>query len=192
MIAPNKQNLLILNKQKKMILNGHKLLKEKRTGLIKKFLEISKEGKDLEKKIENKKESIIDYYLQAVVFIDLEKLIKLLDFIPCMKLEIKKNRISGVKINEINIQLSNPKRESFKSSLKSSLGSFANIFLELIKLEEIKMMCKNFAYEIQKTNRQITNLENKIEQISNQIKWIKMTIMEKSNLEKATLIKIFK
>ena len=45
------------------------------------------------------------------------------------------------------------------------------------------------AYEILKTNRQISNIEKKIEEFTHQIKWIQSTLQEKDNLEKSTLIK---
>jgi vacuolar-type H+-ATPase subunit D/Vma8 len=50
MIAPNKQNLILLKNQKKVTQNGYKLLKEKRAGLIVYFLELSKKGKELKRK----------------------------------------------------------------------------------------------------------------------------------------------
>jgi hypothetical protein len=61
-----------------------------------------------------------------------------------------------------------------------------------LELSQLKINTLRIAAEIEKTNRQIQNLEKKTEDIEAEIKFIENALNEKSNLEKATLIKIFK
>ena len=53
----------------------------------------------------------------------------------------------------------------------------------------MKLNTKRIASEILKVNRQISNLERKVEDILAQIKYIQNSLMEKENFEKSVLIK---
>lgn len=191
MLAPNKQNLLILKNQNTLIASGHKLLKEKRTGLINTFLKLAREGKILEKKVSSEFEKILINYKQASYFVDKGNLFEKLSPVSTVELEITKKRISGVRVENIDIVVEATVNNDLKPKLKTALWKFANFFPELMKLEQNKLTCQKIAQEIHKVNRQINNLDKKIEDIQAQIKQIKQVLQEQSNLEKATLIKIF-
>ncbi len=191
MIAANKQNLLLLKSQKKLVQNGHKLLKEKRSGLIVTFLNLSKKGKELEKKISSEVQKALEIYSQSITFTDTLSLLKLLTQVPALKLDTQKKRISGVYVQNLNLKVKPPKREKIKTGISKGLNSFAKYLPILLELIQLKLNCQKIAEEITKTNRQISNLEKKIENIEDDIKFINSALQEKQNLEKATLIKIF-
>lgn len=192
MLAPNKQNLLILKIQKKLVGNGHKLLKEKRSGLILTFLKFAKRGRDLEREVSFNLQKILKTYAGGLTFISSQSLLNFLTPIPSLNLKVAKKRISGVYVDDLNLELKIPSRKNLKTFLNQTLRAFASFFPKLVSLSNLKINCQRVAREIEKTNRQIQNLENKIENIDNEIKFIETALNEKSNLEKATLIKIFK
>lgn len=192
MLAPNKQSLLLLRSQQTLIQNGYKLLKEKRSGLINSFLTFANQGKKLENELNLKLEKILNFYLAGLTFTDLLKLKKVLVKQPILKLEIQKKRISGVRVSDLKLQIKPIKRTNLKISLQQALNEFNLLFPDLIRLEQIKLTCQQIAMEIKKTNRQISNIEKKIEDTDSQIKQILFVLNEISNLEKATLIQIFK
>jgi len=99
MLAPNKQNLLLVKKQKKVIKNGLKLLREKRTSLVMMFLEQARRGKQLEQKLSCDLQKVLDKYKQVTTFINIQKLISNLPIEPIMKLDVQKKRTSGVYLN---------------------------------------------------------------------------------------------
>jgi vacuolar-type H+-ATPase subunit D/Vma8 len=191
MLAPNKQNLLTLQSQKKTVISGHKLLKEKQTGLILAFLELSKKGKALEQKLAFELNSILAKYYQDLTFINLQDLIDSLSFIPSSNLHIAKKRISGVFIETLEYQLKPPHRTHLKSHLQESLDRFAEYFPLLLEISQLKLNCTKLASEIQKVNRQIANLEQKQISLDEEIKFITNFLNEKDSLEKAILIRIF-
>jgi H(+)-transporting ATP synthase subunit D len=191
MIAANKQNLLLLKSQKKLVQNGHKLLKEKRSGLIVTFLDLSKKGKELEKKISSEIKKALEIYSQSITFTDTLSLLNLLEAIPALKLNTQKKRISGVYVQNLNLQVKPPTRNKIKVGITKGLNNFAKYLPILLELIQLKLNCQKIAEEITKTNRQISNLEKKIENIEDDIKFINSALQEKQNLEKATLIKIF-
>lgn len=191
MIAPNKQNLLLLKGQKKTFQNGHKLLKEKRNGLIVSFLELSRRGRDLEKKLSKDLQSFLSVYEKSLTFVSAESLLENIDKTPALGLEVKKKRLSGVSVRDLSITIKPPKRTNLRKDLNVSLNQAAKIFPLLMELIQLKLNCEKMAHEILKTNRQISNIEKKIEEFGEQVKWIQSTLQEKDNLEKSTLIKIF-
>jgi vacuolar-type H+-ATPase subunit D/Vma8 len=191
MLAPNKQNLLLLKRQAKTMANGYKLLKEKRTGLVVTFLDLARQGQQLENQIQGKIRRVLNNYRQSMTFVSRENLVENLENLPNTKLVVSKQRISGVYVDQLHLDVASPDRPNLKPDLNQSLKLFAGSFGGLIKLSQIKLNCQKIALEIQKTNRQIASLEGKIEETKAQIKFIKDTLDEKANLEKATLIHIF-
>jgi vacuolar-type H+-ATPase subunit D/Vma8 len=193
MLAPNKQNLLILKGQVKLVENGLKLLKEKRSGLIYTFLELAKQGKILEQKVSNQISKLISNYDSSMAFLSSQELELLLtkDPVKVMNLQIHKKRISGVYVDELKIHLVPPHRDYLKFDIRSILKVFANFLPIILELSQLKLNTQRMSQEIQKVNRQISNLENKISDINTQIKFIRNALMEKENFEKSVSIKLF-
>lgn len=190
MIAPNKQNLIQLNNQKKITQNGYKLLKEKRAGLIKYFLELSREGKKLEFDV-SKYLKYINSSGRLFSIYDIIELNKYLFGNPSTYIHVSKKRVSGVYIDIIHIEISTSIRTKLKEIVQNKLESFSDIFPMLVKLGQLKLNCSRLAEEILKTNRQISNLEKKIEDITSITKKIRAILSDKENLEKGILMKLF-
>jgi V/A-type H+/Na+-transporting ATPase subunit D len=191
MLAPNKQNLLLLRGQIKVVNNGLKLLKEKRNGLIAMFLSIAKEGKVLEYKLQSDQQKILSLYNKSMTFTSTESLLSALQPKSAKELKILRKRVSGVYIESLDIKIYPQTRNNLKINLRKSLGAFANSFADILKVSQLRLNITRVSNEIQKTNRQINNLEIRLENIKTQIKYINSALSEKENLEKATLIKIF-
>lgn len=191
MISPNKQNLLFLKKQKKLVANGLKLLTEKRNSLIAIFLDLSAKGKQKQKIVSNIWSIFFKKYNQDLSLINVPKLLK--NIFPPLKskTKISTKRFSGVYLDQIELAVEDGQRQNLKPSINSSLTTFKDIFPEFIQLAQTKSNCLKISREIIRTNRQISNLENKSIEIDSQIKYIENALLEKSNAEKAILIKIF-
>ena len=191
MIAPNKQNLLLLKTTLKSQQNGHRLLKEKRSGLILSFLQLAKQGKKLESEISTNRQAILSSYLQSLNLVSPASINLSLDFQPVLELVSSKKKISGVSIIELTAKLNLPNRQNLRLPIQITLANFANLFPNLITLSQLKTSCQSLALEIKKVARQINNLEQKTNQTQLDLKFIKQALDERSNLEKATLIKTF-
>jgi vacuolar-type H+-ATPase subunit D/Vma8 len=192
MIAPNKQNLIFLKGQKKLLQNGYKLLKEKRTGLIVTFLEMANEGKDLELELRKYLSQVVANYRESTRFMSGDSISQSLLSDPKYSLSISRKRVSGVFVTLLSISMQSLGKSSLKTSLVKTFTYFNYLFPKLVSLGQKRINIIRVAAEIQKTSRQIINLERKIENTEADLKYIKMMLMEKDNFEKATLIKIFK
>lgn len=191
MLSPNKQNLILLKQQSKLTKNGYKLLQEKRNGLIINFLKISREGKHAEHQLLRKLEGFTSRFESVTAFVSSNELLEVLTKKAAMSLTIDKKRLSGVYVNQFDLVVQPPIREPLKESLHNVLHQFGPLFKEIVELSQMKSNVENLAQEIHKTNRQISNLEQKIESIAANIKYIKSALMEKENYEKSVLMKIF-
>jgi len=191
MIAANKQNLLLVKSQKKAVDNGLRLLREKRTGLVVMFLKMAREGKQKQQKLSQNWLIFLNQVKKSFSTINSQELIKQLTPKVLTKLNIKHKNITCLKTNQLDLAVGNLPRPKLKTNLSQTLSDFNLIFPEFIKLAQLKTNCLKISTEITKTNRQISNLEKKLEDISAQMKYINSALLERSNSEKATLIKIF-
>ncbi len=191
MLAPNKQNLLLLKKQKNTYKNGHKLLQEKRNGLILSFLNLSRKGKEMEQKMSKDLSKILSLYDKNLSFISAKAILDNLTNEPAVNLTVKKKRLSGVQVQDLQIEVNPPKREIFKQGIRTSLEKMGQYLPTLLELVQLRQTCASLGIEILKTGRQISAIEGRIEETEAQVKWIKSTLDEKSNLEKSILITIF-
>ncbi len=192
MIAPNKQNLILLKGQKKLLANGYKLLKEKRTGLIVTFLEMANEGKSLEIELREYLNTVVTNYRVATRFMSGDSISNSFQVDPKYHLSINRKRISGVYVTLLKINMQVLGNSNLKPALIKTFTHFNYLFPKLVLLGQKRINILRVAAEIKKTSRQIINLERKIENTNGDLKYVKMMLMEKDNFEKATLIKIFK
>lgn len=191
MIAPNKQNYLLLKRQLKTIVSGHKLLKEKRNGLILAFLELCRKGDLLEHELRGEIKQILDVYEQSMTLVSSEDLASSINPSCKMKLDVSKKRMSGVRLTQFAMELGTKLQESIKPDINESLLMFQHTFPKVMEMIQLQINCKKLSLEITKTNRQIANVENNIEGIKSTLKFISLTLQEKENQTKSILIKLF-
>lgn len=193
-IAPNKQTILLLKKQQKLVQNGHKLLKEKLVGLIRIFTDLVQQGFLLEKKLNQELEVILKQYQKSTLFVNKKQLLALLEEQKqtLFQIEIKEKKILGVTLQEVRVQVRPSTEGKLKKNLDLCLEAFVYLFPTILQVNQLKANCRKLSQEIKKTLRQISNLEKRQQIIAEQIKYIKSVLEEQSNLNRATLIRIFK
>jgi V/A-type H+-transporting ATPase subunit D len=192
MLAPNKQNLLLTKKRQKSVNLGLKLLKEKRTGLIKSFLDVAREGKQKQSEISSEIEDFFLKYNSKISIIDLNTLIDNLIRQPNSYMQVNKKKISGVQVENLIIQLKKSINYQLKDDIINIINKFTEYFPQIIIISQLKKTCQIISKEIERVNRQIANLETQTLQLSEDIKQIQSVLNERDNLEKATLIQLFK
>lgn len=191
MVAANKQNLLLIKGQRKSVDNGLRLLREKRSGLVIMFLKLANEGKQKQKQLSKNWLIFLNLIKKNLSLLNIKELLNQLNPKLSTKLTLKYKNVTGVHLNQLDFAIDNQPRNSLKTNLKNSLSDFNGIFPDFIKLAQLKTNCLKIATEITKTNRQISNLETKLEVMQAEIKYINAALLERSNAEKAILIKIF-
>jgi len=192
-IKPTRIELIKLKIRLKTSERGHKLLKEKRDGLMKKFMEIIKEAKvkriEMEEKLSN---SGKDFAIISSPFSPKE--VEQFFLLPSMKAEVsmEEKNIMGVKIPVFSCQACkiDPDEKSysyffFPIGMEKSIKEFENTFSLMLELANIEHSARLLSFEIEKTRRRVNALEYIIiPQIIQNIKLIRSKLDENERAEK--------
>lgn len=183
-VNPTRMNLLLLKKQVKTAKRGHKLLKDKRDGLMKTFMEIIREVRSLRKEVEQKMGFVFSHFLSASATMPSKKLENAL-YLTTAKLELE---VSTKNVMSVHVPVFKSKFSGsaltyspiFKSGeLDISLKGLQEIFPLLIKLAEIEKTAEALAEEIEKTRRRVNALEyRRIPDLEDTVRFITMKLEE--------------
>ena len=185
-VSPTRIALLTLKKELKTAEKGHKLLKDKRDGLVKKFMEVIYEAKALRESVEGRLGSAFDSYTRASGMTAASALDTAF-MTPNAKidLQVEIKSVMSVKIPEFKIQKTG---SAFSYGLLETTGDLDNamvkfdeVFVDLLRLAELEKTAENLAEEIEKTRRRVSALENiRIPNLEDTIKFITMQLDERN------------
>ncbi len=196
-IKPTRIELINLKGKLKLAINGHKLLKKKRDGLIlelrKKIKELKDFKSDLVKKIRVANDLIFKVELKyGNTEIELFKSVLLKN----SYVDVLVSNIMGVKVPKIEIKEEKKKKIveeellAFPLELIKAFKIYNEIFKDIFKYVELQLTIRNLLEEIEKTKRRVNALENKIiPDLNEKISWVKMMLDE---LERENIIKLKK
>lgn len=194
-VNPTRQELLKLKVKLKTAKRGHKLLKEKRDGLMKSFMEIIREAKDLRQQVE---EELGQGFFSFVFFSAKmrQSVIKEALMVSTKKvsLEAKTKNVMGVEVPIFNYQEEGKflayDLATTSTSIDRALEIFSKALQTMVKLAEIEHSAKLLAEEIEKTRRRVNALEYVfIPDMEETLKYIQDKLNEQ---ERGTLITLMK
>lgn len=184
-VNPTRIALLSLKKELKTAKKGHKLLKDKRDGLVKKFMAVIYETKALRESVEERLGSAFGSYARASGMASAAALNTAL-MVPNAKidLDVKIKSVMSVKIPEFEIKKTG---SAFAYGVLETTGDLDNamvkfdaVFVDILKLAELEKTAENLAEEIEKTRRRVSALENiRIPNLEETIKFITMQLDER-------------
>lgn len=190
-VNPTRMTLLNLKKQVKTASRWHKLLKDKRDGLMKNFMAIIREARELRREVEKEMWTVLKSYLFAASEIDPNALEWTLNFSSSkLELSVVTKNIMSVHVPEFQCETSgnfvNYGFAQTSGDLDISLTKLEKILPKLIKLAEFEKKAESLADEIEKTRRRVNALEyTMIPNLKDTIKFITMKLGEQ---ERASII----
>lgn len=195
-IKATRMEYLKLRRRLKTAQRGHKLLKEKRDGLMKKFMEIIKETKQTRKELE---EGLATASKQFAISTSglMEKEVEEFFVLPSSKIKVssKEENVMSVLVPEFEYQIEG----DFKTysdftaplAMESSLKKFWQALETMVRLAGIEHTARLLSYEIEKTRRRVNALEYVIvPKIKTQMKYISSKLGEQERAEKIIRLKI--
>jgi V/A-type H+-transporting ATPase subunit D len=198
-VNPTRMELTRLKKKLSTAIRGHKLLKDKRDELMRKFLDMVRENKALREKVEagihaaNK-----NFVLARSVMVDEILNTSLMAPRQEVYLETHTRNVMSVNIPEFEYKTKTPDENDIypygyaftSSDLDDAVKSLANILPDMLKLAEVEKSCQLMAAEIEKTRRRVNALEHvMIPDMQQKIKYIVMKLDEN---ERSTQIRLMK
>jgi V/A-type H+-transporting ATPase subunit D len=174
----------------KMAVRGHKLLKEKRDGLMQRFLGVVREARETRERVEGQFFKALNVFLAGSAYIKPSVLKESLSYTTYnVGVDISEKNIMGVRVPVFKIDREgNPYSYGLTETtgdLDLSLRLLDEMVPYLLELAEIEKAAQLLANEIEKTRRRVNALEYvMIPQLDEAIRYISMRLeeMERSNL----------
>ena len=179
---------------------GHKLLKDKRDELMKKFLEVVRENKELREKVESSLARVHSSFSIAAAAVSPHMLKEAL-ILPKKegKLDVSYKNVMSVTVPVFNLQvLSESGSDGFNYGMAFTSGELDaaavelnSILPDLVRLAEMEKTAQMLAEEIEKTRRRVNALEYiMMPRYLETIKTIKMKLEENERGNTTRLMKV--
>ena len=197
-VNPTRMELKKLETRYNTAKRGHKLLKDKRDELMRQFLLIVKEYKELRLKVDNSLSSVYGSFSAAGAVMGRKEMLEAL-MLPKKegKLTVNYKSRMNVETPVFNFKVqsgSDGMNYGFaftSSELDSSVEELSNILCDMVKLAEIEKSAQLLAEEIERTRRRVNALEHiMMPQYLDAIKKIKMKLDENERGNITRLMKV--
>lgn len=178
---------------------GHKLLKDKRDELMKKFLEVVREDKALREKVEASLASVQASFSVAGA-VSSPLMLKEALILPKRegRLDVTYKNVMSVIVPEFSLEMSGSGSDSYNygmaftsGELDASLEQLNDLLGDMVRLAEMEKTAQMLAEEIEKTRRRVNALEYiMIPQYLETMKSIKMKLEENDRGNTTRLMKV--
>nr|WP_295349205.1 V-type ATP synthase subunit D [uncultured Streptococcus sp.] len=200
-VKPTRMELNILKERLKTATRGHKLLKDKRDELMRRFIEAVRENDRLRQRVEA---ALVDNMQDFVMAKSLESdlMVEEIFAVPTreVRLDIEEENVMSVRVPKLHARIDNPYDDdegdvvysylASNSQMDSTIQEMGALLPDLLKLAEIEKSCQLMADEIEKTRRRVNGLEYAtIPDLKETIYYIEMKLEE---AERANLVRIMK
>lgn len=196
-VKPTRMELNNLKERLKTAERGHKLLKDKRDELMRRFISLIRENNQLRKEVES---YLIDNLKSFAVAKSLKnsQMVEELFSIPSKEIElfVEKENIMSVTVPRMHMNITSQNENSEYSYLSSNsemddvFATMNSLIDKLLRLAEVEKTCQLMADEIEKTRRRVNGLEYSIiPNLSETIHHIELKLEE---AERANLVRIMK
>lgn len=199
-VNPTRMELTNLKRKLTTARRGHKLLKDKRDELMRRFMLLVRENKELRKTVEEKIAAANAHMALARSVMSDEALdIALMVPMQKMSVNIREQNVMSVMIPVFESSFKTadksdiyPYGYAFTSAdLDDAVKSLSDIMPELLRLAEVEKSCQLMASEIEKTRRRVNALEHvMIPQYEETIKYIAMKLDENERSATTRLMKV--
>lgn len=195
-VNPTRMELLNLKRKLKTAQRGHKLLKDKRDGLMKAFMVIIKEAREYRERVEESLGNAFKSFLFASSLME-PKMVNETFSMPSkqVSLSAETKNVMSVRIPKFTYTEEGDhfcySFASTPSEIDSALDTFSDSLKHMVKLAEIEHSAKLLAIEIEKTRRRVNALEYVfIPQQKETIKYISAKLAEQERGAIVTLMKV--
>lgn len=199
-VNPTRMELTNLKKKLVTARRGHKLLKDKRDELMRQFLILVRQNRELRVKVEAAVKDANSHMAIARSVMD-DKSLEVALMLPAqrMSIDISEQNVMSVIVPKFKTELKTAKDGEIysygfaftSSELDSAVKSLFEVMPDMIKLAEIEKQCSLMAGEIEKTRRRVNALEHvMIPDYEDTIKYITMKLEENDRSTTTRLMKV--
>jgi V/A-type H+-transporting ATPase subunit D len=195
-VNPTRMELSRLKKRRLVAIRGHKLMKDKRDELVRRFIVYVRKNRKLREEVEAKMAVAMHGFVLARASMGEQEVEEALCY-PARAATIKYATKNVLSISVPSFSLENDEGFNYtygfattSAELDAAVASFADLLPHLIELAEVEKTCNRLAEEIEKTRRRVNALEHvMIPQMEESIKYISMKLDEN---ERGNLTRLMK
>lgn len=199
-VNPTRMELSKLKKKLHSARRGHKLLKDKRDELMRQFMILIKENRQLRAEVE-KAISEADKYMAVAGSVMQREVLETALMLPKQEVEIDvtQKNVMSVYIPEFHTKYRTDDTNDIYSygmaftstDLDGAVSALSEVFPKMIRLAEVEKACQLMADEIEKTRRRVNALEHiMIPDYEETIKYITMKLSENERNTTTSLMKV--
>lgn len=199
-VNPTRMELTRLKRRLQVAVRGHKLLKDKRDEMMRRFIDLVKKNKEVREQVEAELIQALKEFLMARAAMSPETLEESILY-PTrrVKLEVSKKNIMSVDVpkfhfEEERLEGISPYPYSFANTsaeLDGSIATLSEVLSRMLELAEVEKTCQMLADEIEKTRRRVNALEYvMIPQLEETIRYITMKLDEDERGNRTRLMKV--
>ena len=199
-VNPTRMELTNLKRKLVTARRGHKLLKDKRDELMRRFLDLVRENKKLRIEVEEGiKQANAAMSVARCVMSDKALDVALMLPTQEMSLDVGEKNVMSVMIPVFDVRFKTADENDIYSygfaetsgDLDTAVKALSDIMPKMIRLAEIEKSCRLMADEIEKTRRRVNALEHvMIPQYEETIKYISMKLDENERSTTTRLMKV--
>lgn len=200
-VKPTHMELSNLKNRLKTATRGHKLLKDKRDELMRRFVDLIRENNNLRKEVEAALVSNMQDFVMAKS-LENNAMIEEMFLVPTKEVQlfIETENVMSVNVPKMHSHIDNPYGDdngdvvysylASNSEMDATLLAMEGLVGKLLRLAEVEKSCQLMADEIEKTRRRVNGLEySTIPQLEETIHYIELKLEE---AERANLVRIMK
>lgn len=194
---------MVLNQQKarlKTARKGHKLMKDKCDELMRQFMDIVRQNKELRLKVEEGMTAAFRSLQVASAIMSPDMLEQALLYPrQSVELDVKYKNIMSVNVPQYSFRTKNDDPSEIypygfaqtSGELDDALDKLAHVFEDMLQLAQVEKSTQLLAQEIEKTRRRVNALEYvMIPEFEETIKYIQMKLDENESSTKVRLLKV--
>lgn len=197
-VNPTRMELSRLKRRLKTAVRGHKLLKDKRDEMVRRFIDLIQKNKSLREEVEDKLDIALKQFLKARMTMPPDELNEALMYpVKTVSMEFGTKNIMSVNVPNIKIKENKSENKflpygllSTSSELDLAVVKLESVLNQLVELAAIEKSCEMLSDEIEKTRRRVNALEYvMIPKLNETIKYIVMKLDEN---ERGNLVRLMK
>lgn len=195
-VNPTRMELLRTKKRTQLAKKGHKLLKDKRDGLMREFLRIVQEAKSLRAQVDKLLFASLKHFVlaQASMLPEAVAIVRALQPYE-ISLSVSEAAIMGVQVPKFTASLTTKDEQpgvwETSRELDVALASFQKLLPLLLQLATIEKTAELLAKEIEITRRRVNALEYVLlPQLKSVIKYIRMKLDEQERAAIMTVMAV--
>ena len=198
-VNPTRMELSRLKKRLTVAVRGHKLLKDKRDEMMRRFIDLIRRNKDLREQVEEELTQALGDFVLARAVMSTQTLEQAI-MVPTrrVELDLSKRNVMSVDVPVIGFDVKNETSSEYpygfaatSAELDNAIITLGEVLPRLLELAEVEKAAQMLADEIEKTRRRVNALEYvMIPQLQETISYITMKLDENDRSSRTRLMKV--